>query len=349
MPGVTLKNMIGKTVFSLTVVTIAMAVLIPVAYFFSISFSSNYEAFKFPAKMIPAFSYDAKLVYNGSEGTYSLQVAEQGNYESIKTDSGTKGFQTYLLNQLNVRMTEQEISGLMEKAKQSGSCDITLHKEMLRNYQIFFILAEGSLKAMLNSLKAAGWTILLSLLFGGTAGYALARLNFKFKEAVNLSMLVVRMFPVVAISLPMVIYIMKMNIYDTPLSLAIVYSVPNIALTAWITSSIFKGISVELEEAALVFGAGRIRSFFSITAPMAFPALVASSLYAFLAAWNDSITALIMTNSNPTLALVLYRTVGSSNIPNIPAAGAIILLIPSLVFTFVIKNYINQLWGKVQI
>jgi ABC-type glycerol-3-phosphate transport system permease component len=54
-----------------------------------------------------------------------------------------------------------------------------------------------------------------------------------------------------------------------------------------------------------------------------------------------------MTNDNPTLALLVYRTVGSSTIPNLPAAGAVVLLIPSLIFTFIIKNYINQLWGKV--
>jgi multiple sugar transport system permease protein len=56
-----------------------------------------------------------------------------------------------------------------------------------------------------------------------------------------------------------------------------------------------------------------------------------------------------MTNNNPTLALLVYRTVGSSTIPNLPAAGAVVLLIPSLVFTFIIKNYINQLWGSVTI
>lgn len=349
MPAGFMKNTVRKTIFFLIIATIVMAILIPVLYFVSISFASNYEAYKFPSKLFPSFSYEAKFVYNASEDNYSLHILDNGKYESMKTDNNAKRFATYLQNQLNVKMTDKEIFKLMSEAKSSETVKVKLKKDMLRNYTIFLVLADGSFAALLNSLQAAGWTILLSLLLGGTAGYALARMNFKFKETINMSLLIVRMFPIVAISLPMVIYIMKMNIYDTPFSLALVYAVPNIALTAWITSSIFKGISVELEEAALVFGANRIRTFLGITVPLAFPALVASSLYAFLAAWNDSITALIMTNENPTLALIVYRTVGSSSIPNIPAAGAIVLLIPSLVFTFVIKNYINQLWGNVKI
>jgi multiple sugar transport system permease protein len=349
MPGVSVRNIVNRTVFALIAVTLALAVIVPVAYFVSVSFASNYEAYQFPARIFPSLSYDAKFVYNAADDNYSLLIDRNGAYESVKTDSSPAGFRTYLLNQLNVSMTEKEIQDTLNQAKASQEVQQRLPKEMFRNYKIFFILADGSMAALFHSLQAAAWTILISLLLGGVAGYTLARMNFRFKETINLSLLVVRMFPVVAISLPMVIYIMKMNVYDTPFSLALIYSVPNIALTAWITSSIFKGISAELEEASMVFGAGRLRTIWKITIPLAFPALVASSLYAFLAAWNDSIVALIMTNENPTLALLVYRTVGSSTISNIPAAGAIILLIPSLVFTFIIKNYINQLWGNVQI
>lgn len=344
-----LGNICKKTVIALITAAIALSILLPVFYFVTISFASNYETYQFPARLFPSTSYDARFVYNDSGDDYSLFVKRQGEYESLKTDKTSKKFRTYLLNQLNVKMSEDEIDGILAQAKEQGSVSLTLSKDMLRNYEIFLILADGSMKALFNSLLAAGWTILISITLGGSAGYALARLRFKGRDAVNLSLMVVRMFPIVAISIPMIIYILKLNLYDTPLSLAIVYSVPNIALTAWITSSIFQGISVELEEASLVFGAGRLTTFMRITVPLAFPALVASSLYAFLAAWNDSITALIMTNENPTIALVVYRTVGSSTIANIPAAGAIVLLIPSLIFTFIIKNYINQLWGNVDV
>jgi multiple sugar transport system permease protein len=71
-------------------------------------------------------------------------------------------------------------------------------------------------------------------------------------------------------------------------------------------------------------------------------------MYAFLAAWNDSITALILSNSNPTLSLLIYKAIGMSGEVQLAAAGAVILITPALIFTFIIKNYINQLWGDVK-
>ncbi len=338
----------SRTVFLLILVTVSSVVLLPILYFLTISFASNYEAYQFPARVLPNLAFSAQIRYNADAGTYTLLLKNGLNYEAVKTTADPTDFSQYAKSQLNVIISPASAQVLFDKAKESNQpLPVRLRKDFFRNYVVFFILAEGTMRALFNSLKAAGWTILISLVLGGVTGYILARYRFKFSNTFSTSLLIVRMFPAVALSLPLVVYIVRMNLYDTPFALAIVYSVPNIALTAWITSSIFKGISVELEEAAMVFGATRVTTLFTITLPLAFPAIVASSLYAFLAAWNDSITALIMTNNNPTLALLVYRTVGSSTIPNLPAAGAVVLLIPSLIFTFIIKNYINQLWGKV--
>ena len=190
---------------------------------------------------------------------------------------------------------------------------------------------------------------MISLSIGSLTGYTLARFRIKYKKNINMVLLLVRMFPAVAISIPMLVILIKMGLSNSMIGLAIVYSVGNIALTAWITNSIFKGISVELEEASLVFGANRLQTFFRITLPLAFPGLVACSMYAFLAAWNDSITALILANNNPTLSLLIYKAIGSSGEIQLAAAGALIQIAPALVFTFIIKNYINQLWGNVKL
>ncbi|MBU0928324.1 MAG: carbohydrate ABC transporter permease [Spirochaetes bacterium] len=343
-------GVVSKALFWLTLAAVGGMVLLPILYFATISFASNYEAYQFPARPLPSLSYRAAIRGNPGDGTYTLLLKKGGEFEAVKTTADPLDLALYCKSQLNVIVAEARVREYFRLADGSeGPAEIRLRKSFFRNYVIFFILADGTMAALGNSLKAAGWTILISLALGGTAGYVLARFRFRGRRAFGSALLLVRMFPAVSLSLPLVVYIMKMNLYDTPLSLAIVYSVPNIALTAWITSSIFKGIGVELEEAAMVFGATRLRTLATITLPLAFPAIVASSLYAFLAAWNDSITALIMTNEHPTLALLVYRTVGSSTIPNLPAAGAIVLLIPSLVFTFIIKDYINQLWGGAKI
>jgi multiple sugar transport system permease protein len=342
-------NTVRRTLFALFIGGIVSVVLLPLVYFASLSFSSNFETSKFPSQIFPSFSYEASLTFNEKNQNYSMQILQHGEYAPTTTFSAPRYFSDYLMDQLNVKMDESAVIALMEEAQESGKISFSLRKSMFRNFEVFFIIAEKALPALMSSLKAALWTILISLSLGGMAGYTLARMQFRFKNTVNIALLLVRMFPAIAISLPMVIYAMRMELYDTPLSLALVYSVTNIALTAWITNSIFSGISVELEEAALIFGANRFRMVFSITLPLALPAVMAASLYAFLTAWNDSLTALLMTNENPTLALLVYRAVGSTNVPNLPAAGAIVLLIPSLIFTFIIKKYIKQLWGNASI
>ena len=141
----------------------------------------------------------------------------------------------------------------------------------------------------------------------------MARFQFKFKEQIHVSLLIVRMFPVVGISIPMAMLLIQFGLFDTRIGLALLYSVPNIALTAWITNSIFIGINKELEEASMIFGANSVQTFAKITLPLAFPALAASSMYSFLTAWNDTISALILTNKNQTLSLVVYKAIGTTS------------------------------------
>jgi multiple sugar transport system permease protein len=87
-----------------------------------------------------------------------------------------------------------------------------------------------------------------------------------------------------------------------------------------------------------------------ITLPLAFPAMAAASMSSFLTAWNDTISALILTNENQTLALVVYKAIGttSSGI-QYAAAGSIVLIVPALVFTFIIRKYISEMWGGVSL
>jgi multiple sugar transport system permease protein len=145
----------------------------------------------------------------------------------------------------------------------------------------------------------------------------------------------------------MAVMLIKFNLFDTIIGLAIVYSIPNIALTAWITSGIFMGINSELEDASCVFGANKIQTFMKITLPMAFPAIAASSMYAFSTAWNDTITALILTNKNSTLALAVYKAIGAGTGDiQFAATGSIILILPALVYTFIMRKYIGQMWGS---
>ena len=343
------RKAVSKAVFSIIIATIVLAVMVPFLSFLVTAFYSANEIYTIPRSILPKTKYDIKVEYQDDMYYISVYEDRMNDYE-LKIYSGKiEKLRRYLQTKYSVMLTDEEVIKDFSPSQNGEPVYLEYKKDLLYNFRTFFTITNGAEKSALNSLTAAGWTILISLSIGSLTGYTLARFRIKFKKKINMMLLLVRMFPAVAISIPMLVILIKMGLSNTMIGLAIVYSVGNIALTAWITNSIFKGISVELEEASLVFGANRLQTFFRITLPLAFPGLVACSMYAFLAAWNDSITALILANNNPTLSLLIYKAIGSSGEIQLAAAGALIQIAPALVFTFIIKNYINQLWGNVKL
>ncbi len=344
-------NVIQKTVMGIILAGLAMLVLIPLLFFVTVSFSNAAELAQFPKKLFPSTTV---TVYVEPTEDQKFEIFyDRGDgygYTSIlTTDDGDK-LEKHFARQYGVTISGEELLKDFQQTLTEGGKTFTYHKNILYNFRQFFKIIPNAVPALKNSLIVSAYTILISLSLGSIAGYTIARFRFKGREQMNVALLIVRMFPTVGISIPMAVLLIRMGLYDTMLGLALLYSIPNIALTSWITSSIFVGINKELEEASLVFGGNTVQTFFKITLPLAFPAMAASSMYSFLTAWNDTISALILTNRNQTLALVVYKAIGttSSGI-QYAAAGSIVLILPALVFTFIIRRYIGQMWGGVEL
>lgn len=330
--------------------SLILLVVIPLVYFVCLSFFSTKETYQFPQSLFPKTSFQFRVSWADEKYKVDVYDAVTGEYEPLLNTSRMSEISRLLRRQFSVQCSTDELTRDFEIVKTQGPTVFTYEKDFLYNYKSFFSVSNGALEAMKNSVIAALWTILISLTLGSMAGYALARYHFWGKSQINMILLVVRMFPVVAISIPLAVDLINLGLFDTMFGVAVIYSIPNIALTSWITYSIFLGVSTDLEEAAYVFGAGKIRAFLNITLPLAFPGLAASAMYAFLAAWNDTITSLILTSDHQTLSLVIYKAIGGNDAQlQIAAAGCIILIIPALVFTFIIKNYIGQMWGEVKV
>lgn len=344
-------SIVQKTLIALVLATMVLAVAIPLLFFISTSFSNSVEISSFPKNLFASGSVTVKIVPHDN-GSYELfyDYGRGDGYESIITTSNANRIENHFLLQYGVAVDGDELFEEWEATRENGPMEFTYAKRPFNNFIQFFKIVPNAAAGLKNSIIVSIYTIIISLAFGSMAGYAIARYRFKGKDQLNVALLVVRMFPTVGISVPMAVIMINMGLYDTLISLAIIYSIPNIALTAWITSSIFVGINKELEEASLVFGANRIQTFMKITLPLAFPALAASSMYSFLTAWNDTISALILTNENQTLSLVVYNAIGSTSSGiQYAAAGSIVLVIPALVFTFIIRKYIGQMWGGVEL
>lgn len=226
------------------------------------------------------------------------------------------------------------------------------HTFTLDNFKFFLLINPKILPSILRSVEVALMTILIAISIGGMGGYAFARFRFRGRNALKLSVLFVRMYPAIALTIPMAVMFMRFGMYDTkfPIALALNYGVGNIGLTIWITASIFMGISVEMEEQAMVLGLSRVGAFMRITLPLAAPGLAAAAIYTFIGAWNETVIATIMTQANPTLAAVTYHTVAdAAGSIHLQSAGGAFMAIPALIFAFFIKRYIIQMWGGVRI
>ena len=345
-------KLVRRTIFYLFIVTLAVSIILPIFFLVSLSFLSTREAYQFPLPLLPSLKAEYSLSY-GDRG-YLLSVYDKFDeeYQTVLDTNEMEKMSVYMESQIGSRYSIPQIEDRIAELEDSPDDIIyfSARKNLLLNYSTFFQITRDAVPALLRSFQIAGLTILVSLSIGGMAGYAFARYVFAGRDALKFSVLFVRMFPGVAIALPMVIILSRMGFYDRPIGLTLVYSVGNIALTVWITASIFMGIPESLEEASQVFGATKWQTFLRITLPLALPGLAAAAMYAFLGAWNETVSAIILTQFNPTFPVVVYQSLlGAVGNVNLAAAGGLVMAIPSVIFTFFIRKYIQQMWGGVTI
>jgi multiple sugar transport system permease protein len=352
--GNNLRKTIRMTILYLVVVTFCFIILIPIFFLVSLSFLSTREAYQYPLPLLPSFT--TKFSLQQGERGYLLSVynPHTEEYETVLDTNDVEKMSVYMQSFLNTLVPEEEVAAKIEEVKakievegvEDGVLYFSYRRDIFQNYKVFFRITRDAVPALIRSLEIALLTIIISLTVGGLAGYAFARYSFLGKNPLKFSVLFVRMFPAVAIALPMIIILADMGLYDKPLGLSLVYSVGSIGLTVWITASIFLGIPVALEEAAQVFGASSIQAFMRITFPLPLPGLAAAAMYAFLGAWNEIVAAIMLTQFNPTFAVVVYQTLlGSTGQVNLAAASGMMMALPAVIFTFFIRKYINQMWG----
>lgn len=338
------------TIFYLFITTIALTIILPAFFVVSLSFLTTYEAYSYPLPLLPTLRTKFELTY-GERG-YLLSVYDRNDkaYASVLDTDDLEKMSVYMKARLGTHVSIEEIEEQIAKLSSVDPVRFSKGVDLLHNYRTFFQITRDAVPSLIRSLQIAGFTIIISLSVGGMAGYAFARYIFTGKDLLKFSVLFVRMFPAIAIALPMILILAGMGFYDRPIGLALVYSIGNIALTTWITASIFMGIPESLEEAAQVFGATKTQAFLKATFPLALPGLAAAAMYAFLGAWNETVAALVLTQFNPTFSVVVYQSlVGATGQVNLAAAGGMVMAIPTILFTYFIRRYIQQMWGGVTI
>ena len=192
-----------------------------------------------------------------------------------------------------------------------------------------------------NSVLVSFTVVALSLLLGVAAAFALGRVRFRGRGLLLLTVLGVSMFPQVAVLSGMFELIRGLGLYNNLLGLVVSYLIFTLPFTVWVLTTFMRDLPKELEEAAIMDGATPWQIIVKVFLPLMWPALVATGLLAFIAAWNEFLFALTFTLSNEQrtvpVAIALISGASQYELPwgNIMAASVIVTLpVVALVLTF---------------
>jgi multiple sugar transport system permease protein len=203
--------------------------------------------------------------------------------------------------------------------------------------------ASNLLPAMLNSFMVACAVVVLNLLVGVPAAYAMAKIHFRGRQASIYAILATRVIPDIALVVPFFLFIRNLGLLDSIWSLIITYLAVTVPFSVFVLVSYFESLPDELDKAARVDGCSRLQTLIRVYLPLARPSLVAVILFAFLASWNEFLLALMFTQTpaSQTLPIVVASFTSDFTISFsfINAAG-VLAIIPPVILALAFERYI---------
>jgi multiple sugar transport system permease protein len=200
--------------------------------------------------------------------------------------------------------------------------------------------------AATNSLQVALATTALVVAMALPAAYGLARFKTWLRPVTLTWILVGQVFPVILVALPLFLILDQFGLTDSLVGLTVVHAVYALPFGLWMLQGYITAIPRDVEEAAAVDGAGRLRILVSVVVPLLRPGVVATSLFTFISSWNEFFFALVLIQDpdRVTLPLTLARFVGAEGQIQLGALAAASLLatVPSLVFFMLVQRRLTS-------
>jgi multiple sugar transport system permease protein len=206
---------------------------------------------------------------------------------------------------------------------------------------------------MWNTMLIAAVATLISLFCGVIAGYALARLTFRWAGLLGTAIFVTYLVPQTLLFIPLAEIIRDYHIGDTPWALILTYPTFLIPFCTWLMMGYFKAIPKELEECARIDGAARWQAMVYIIFPIAVPGILSAGIFAFTLSWNEFIYALVFLSSPEQKTVPVGVTSelirGDVFFWGSLMAGALIGSIPvAIVYSFFVEHYVAGMTGSVK-
>jgi putative spermidine/putrescine transport system permease protein len=211
----------------------------------------------------------------------------------------------------------------------------------LRYWEVVFRPTGVAMASLATSIAIALLTVVVALAVSIPAGYALARLRLPLRGLIMLAFLLPQAFPGVAIYINVARIFYGLGLTGTIAGVVLVHAVHALVFSVWITSAAFAAVDRDLELAARNLGASPLRTFFTVTLPLAAPGIIASAMFVFLESLDEFTGTFFVGVPNvSTLPLLLYSASMGGNY-QIASITALILLVPSILFMLFVERFLK--------
>lgn len=196
-------------------------------------------------------------------------------------------------------------------------------------------------KPILSSILSATVGTVIAMSAGTAAAYGLSR--FGSGQNLPLALTQLRLFPPMAVMIPVMIMWSFLNLVDTWWGLALIYGIVTLPFAFWLMTTFFDDMPREIEEAALVEGCSRLRVLIRITLPMMRAPLASSALFVFILNWSDYLVSLLLTTRDWVTIPVYMASLSSSMTGQLYGAKAALGLVagvPPVILGIAIQRHL---------
>jgi multiple sugar transport system permease protein len=205
---------------------------------------------------------------------------------------------------------------------------------------------QGFLVFLRNSAVISIISVIVTLVVSILGAYAIARLQFFGRRQVHFLFLAVYLFPAILLAIPLFVFFTRIGLRGSLLGLILVYTSQIVPVTIHMLRNYFDTVPESLEEAAALDGANRLTIIRKVALPLAMPAIMATSLFVFMIAWNEFLFALLFlveNRENWTVSLGLSQLAGSIEVSKTTLmAGSVILTVPIIVLFFATERLLVE-------
>ena len=223
---------------------------------------------------------------------------------------------------------------------------VWLFKPTLDNYREVLFGTSSILPNLWSSVVLATCSTLLTMLIAVPAAYALARLRYPGKKATGFYVLATQMLPPVGLIIPYYLVLQKLGMLDTYSGLTAIYLTFCLPFAVWLMVSYFEDVPFEMEEAALLDRAGRLRALWYVILPQVGGGIAVTTVFVFLNAWNEFLFAVVLGGNNVrpvTVAMFNFISVEQTQWARLAAAAMLAMAPVILIGLFAQRHIVKGL------